>query len=279
MPHRLGRFRDWMSLTVIGLAFEAGDWATARAQRAARPSSSTGCTLIFRLLRDAELALGEGDDDLAAERLELGRAARAGLERAAVASGRTARCWASCAGAQGELERGARGGRAGARRARGLHRRRHADRAGDGGRRCGRGRLRRSARATCVSPRPSATRSRERGSTCRRLRAAAQTGGPVERAWREVGAAELATRARPQRPSAVGARRRQRGMRWSAPTPRRSARWREAEAHVELGERPAATRAAGRALEVAQRLGARWLESETRALRRPRAARASRPLR
>jgi hypothetical protein len=43
-------------------------------------------------------------------------------------------------------------------------------------------------------------------------------------------------------------------------------RWREAEAAVEAGDRPAAIEPARSALEIALRLGARWLAEEIEAL-------------
>jgi DNA-binding NarL/FixJ family response regulator len=43
-------------------------------------------------------------------------------------------------------------------------------------------------------------------------------------------------------------------------------RWRQAEAYVETGDRDAAGAAARTAIEVATRLGAKWLEEEARAL-------------
>jgi DNA-binding CsgD family transcriptional regulator len=98
-----------------------------------------------------------------------------------------------------------------------------------------------------------------------RLDAAAQEGGPAERAWQAVGRAELA-RARARDDPGLW---RRAGQRWSEISRSYQAaimHWREAEAAAERGERDAAARAAATALEVARRLGARWLEAEAEAL-------------
>ena len=69
IPQRLGRGRDCMMLTVSELAFEAGDWVSARAHLDPVTTHIVGVLLIFRELREAELALGEGSDDVAAQAL------------------------------------------------------------------------------------------------------------------------------------------------------------------------------------------------------------------
>ncbi|MCL2419650.1 MAG: AAA family ATPase, partial [Conexibacteraceae bacterium] len=61
---------DWMVMTQSSLAFDAGDWELARAGQGPALTSLVGTSLIFRLLRDTELALGEGDEALARERLD-----------------------------------------------------------------------------------------------------------------------------------------------------------------------------------------------------------------
>jgi DNA-binding CsgD family transcriptional regulator len=94
-----------------------------------------------------------------------------------------------------------------------------------------------------------------------RLRAAAEAGGPVERAWRTVGRAELA-RARGRAEPKLWL---QAAQEWDAiarPFQAAIARWRAAEAHVEAGDRAQAARTAAPAMEVAQRLGSRWLADE-----------------
>jgi DNA-binding CsgD family transcriptional regulator len=94
-----------------------------------------------------------------------------------------------------------------------------------------------------------------------RLRAAAQEGGAVERAWRAVGIAELARargRSDPKLWAAAAAE-------WEAmgrPYPAAVTRWRAAEAHVERDEREPAADVAATALKAARELGARWLVEE-----------------
>jgi DNA-binding CsgD family transcriptional regulator len=98
-----------------------------------------------------------------------------------------------------------------------------------------------------------------------RLKAAAHAGGPVERAWAEVGAAEM-TRARGK---SDPRRWRCAAEAWDAvqrPYPAATARWREVEALVEAGDRETAGEVARAALAVCERLGARWLGGELQAL-------------
>ncbi len=98
-----------------------------------------------------------------------------------------------------------------------------------------------------------------------RLRAAALSGGPVEAAWCAVGEASL-TRARGRNDPRLW---RKSAAEWDAlgrPYQAAIARWREAEAHVESGDRAAAQPVADAAFEVAHRLGAGWLEGELVAL-------------
>src|SRR5205085_11426841 len=110
-------------------------------------------------------------------------------------------------------------------------------------------------------------KAEERDATARarlhvqRLKAAAQDGGPVERACREFGVAEL-TRARGRSDPAAWLRA---AKEWEAithPYQAAIARWRAAEAHVEHGDRASASEVASVALETARALGARWLEEE-----------------
>ncbi|MGH2862051.1 MAG: ATP-binding protein, partial [Solirubrobacteraceae bacterium] len=64
-----GQAFGWMTMTLSSLAFEAGDWDGARANVGPPIGSLAGVALMFRLLRDAELALGAGDEELARQRL------------------------------------------------------------------------------------------------------------------------------------------------------------------------------------------------------------------
>jgi DNA-binding CsgD family transcriptional regulator len=98
-----------------------------------------------------------------------------------------------------------------------------------------------------------------------RLRAAASEGGPVERAWREMGAAEL-TRARGRSDAKQWLKA---AAEWDAiarPYPGSTARWRAAEALVEKGDRTAAAQVLTEALQRARRLESAWLIRETTAL-------------
>ena len=98
-----------------------------------------------------------------------------------------------------------------------------------------------------------------------RLRAAASEGGPVERAWRAVGAAELArARGRSDPKLWITAAREWEAM--GRPYVRAYSLWRATEAYVEAGDRAAACSSAETALEEARKLGARWLEDELVAL-------------
>ena len=186
-----GRLRahDWMSLTVSDLAFEAGDWASAREHLVPSGAPLVGRQLIFRHLREAELALA------GRRRGDGGRASRSSSRSSSGSSEPqwtvpTARCWPSCAAASATSTALA-GGHVRARR---------MELCTDD--------VMRIARVTAAGMRVEADiaerardlreRADERDAVARarihmqRLRAAASEGGPVERAWQAVGAAELA---------------------------------------------------------------------------------------
>jgi DNA-binding NarL/FixJ family response regulator len=98
-----------------------------------------------------------------------------------------------------------------------------------------------------------------------RLRAAAQEGGAVERAWRAVGIAELARARGRGDPKLWLAAARE----WEAverPYPAAVVRWRAAEAYVERGDRATAAEAAASGLGATRELGSRWLVDELTAL-------------
>jgi DNA-binding CsgD family transcriptional regulator len=99
-----------------------------------------------------------------------------------------------------------------------------------------------------------------------RLRAIAQEGGPVERAWSAVGAADLA-RARGRSNPALWAKAAQEWEAIGRAYLAALVRWREAEAYVEAGDRAAAAEPARAAIETSRRLGATWLADEVAALR------------
>ncbi|HEV8152853.1 MAG TPA: response regulator transcription factor, partial [Solirubrobacteraceae bacterium] len=98
-----------------------------------------------------------------------------------------------------------------------------------------------------------------------RVAAAAEDGGPVERAWEASARAEHARAAGAPDPAAwAGA-----ADAWSQaerPYQAALAHWRGSEAHLALDDRPAAAAAAHAALDRARRLGATWLQGEVEGL-------------
>jgi DNA-binding CsgD family transcriptional regulator len=253
----------WMTLTVAELAFHAGDWRTAQEALSPSPTRAAGLLFIYRKLIGAEVALGFGDEDAAADCLDAAQdlvavtnqpqwislygalradllvrrrdlagaqaAVQHALDRLEVCTDDvTGIAWVSCIGLCVEADR--------AQRARDLRE------AGD----------RRDALA----------RARLHAD---RLAATAQDGGPVERARSVQGKAELA-RARGR----GGAKEWQRAAgAWDdlkRPYPAAIARWREAEALIGADDRAGAGRAAAAALAAAEELGSQWLAREIRTL-------------
>ena len=76
ITRRQSRSRDYMVMTLSEAAFEAGEWLEARDHLGPPPARLLGRYLIFRQLREAELALGTGDEDVAAGEPGSGRAGR-----------------------------------------------------------------------------------------------------------------------------------------------------------------------------------------------------------
>jgi DNA-binding CsgD family transcriptional regulator/tetratricopeptide (TPR) repeat protein len=256
---RSGRKRHWLSVTVSVHAFNAGDWEAARAHLGPVPARQLGTLLIFRQLDQAQLALGEGDEELAAQsldqieplvavsaepqyigpfgalRAELRRRQR-DLEaaRAAVAKtlDRVELCtddveqvaYISAFGVTVEADI--------AQRARDLRER--------------------------ADERDAISRARIHMD---RLAAAAEDGGPLERAWAATGAAEL-TRARGRDKPAAWLKAAAEWESVQRPYLAAIARWRASEAHSAAGDRAAAAGLAAEALETARRLGGRWLIAE-----------------
>jgi DNA-binding CsgD family transcriptional regulator/tetratricopeptide (TPR) repeat protein len=262
-PRRLSRAYGWMTLTISDIAFELGDWEAARTYLGPPRSQMLGVQLIFHLLREADLALGEGDEEVAERCLE---------EAEPLVALSSEPQWIGVLGSMlGELRRrrrdlvGARAAIAQAldrlevctddvmriARVTGLGLKIEADvaqRARD---------LKEKAQE-----KDAITRARIH---MQRLSAAAQEGGPVEQAWRDNGAAELA-RARGRNDGALWRKAAQAWDAISRPYPAAMARWRAAEADVEAGDRDAATEAATAALAAARELGSRWLISEVSVL-------------
>ena len=263
VSRRVTRPSDWMSLTVSNLSFEAGDWETARKYLVPAAAQITGRQLIFRHLREAEFALGIGDD----ERAELC------LDEAEPLVARSSEPqWIGAFGTLlAELRRRQRdlpGARAAV-----AHALDRMEVCTDD--------VARIARVTAAGLRVEADvaqrardlreRADERDAIARsrihmqRLRDAAQEGGPVERAWRAVGTAELA-RARGKSDPKLWTVAAREWETMSRPFQQALALWRATEAQVEAGDRTEARDTARETLEVSQRLGARWLVDEVSAL-------------
>jgi ATP/maltotriose-dependent transcriptional regulator MalT len=257
------RIRDHMFATIADVSFEIGDWKAARSYLDQAATHPGGRQLIFRRLCEAELCLGVGDGERAAQALEE-------IEPLVARSSEP-----QFIGAFGALLAESRRRSydlTGARAAVGNALDRIELCTDD---------VMRIARVTAAGMRVEADIAqrardlRERGDErdalararihMQRLRAAAQEGGPVERAWSAMGAAEL-TRARGRSdPKSWMAAARE----WAAitrPFQRAVALWRATEAHIEAGDRAAASETAQDALEDARRLGARWLVEELTAL-------------
>ncbi len=258
-PPRLREDHDWIALTVSELSFEAGDWKAARAHLTPAPPWLLGRQLLFRQLREADQALGEGDEDTAARALEA-------AEPLVVASSEPQ--WIGLYGAlQAELLR-----------------RRHDLAAARVAVEDALGRIElctddvmRIARVAAVGMlveadvaqrgRDLRERSEEREALTRarihmqRLRAVAASGGPVERAWQRLAEAEL-TRARGRSEPGKWLVAAEAWDDLDRPYRAAIARWRAAEAFVEADDRDAAADALRSALEIAQRLGSRWLLDE-----------------
>ena len=190
VSRRGGRVADWMLITASDLAFETGDWNAAREYLDQAGAHPVGTQLIFRLLRESELALGVGDDEPAARRLhELEPLIARSSEPQWIGAFGTLK--AECLRRRRDLA-GARAAVAGA-----LDR---IELCTDD--------VSRIARVTAAGMRVEADiaqrardlreRAEERDALTRarihmqRLRAAAEEGGPVESAWKAMGAAELA---------------------------------------------------------------------------------------
>jgi ATP/maltotriose-dependent transcriptional regulator MalT len=257
------RTRDWMLLTLAELSFEAGDWEAARSNLDAAPTHPGGRQLIHRRLCEAELCLGVGDEQRAAGYLEEAEplVARSSEPQYIGAFGTL-------------LAESRRRGRdlLGARSAVGNALDRIELCTDD---------VMRIARVTAAGMRVEADiaqrardlreRADERDALARarihmqRLRAAAQEGGPVERAWSAAGAADLA-RARGRSDAKLWTKAAREWEAISRPFQRAVALWRASEAHIEAGDRVAAAQTVEIALEITRRLGARWLTEELIAL-------------
>jgi DNA-binding CsgD family transcriptional regulator/tetratricopeptide (TPR) repeat protein len=258
----MGRPPDWLAIWLAEYAFEAGEWAEAAAHLEAAGGGLAGRLLINAELRRGELALGRGD---AAD------AGRLETVEPLVARSSEAQFHGALGALLAELRR-RRGDLDGARRA--------VEAALDRLEVCTDdvARIARVAAAGVAVEADRAQLARDRGgdrearsalararALMTRVRAAAEGGGPVERAWRRSADAELSR-----------ARGRSDAERWSAaaaawteldrPYPAALARWREAEARLEGDDRAGAGRSARAARQAARRLGAAGLEAEVEGL-------------
>jgi len=257
-PRRMTRTHDWMSLTISELMLEAGDWQGAR-EMLLPAGRLVGTVLIFRELRAAELALGQGDEDEAASSL-------AAIE-SLVASTSEPQWIGSYGVLLAELRRRRReleGARAAAEQA--LDRIElctddvaRIARIAAGGARV-EADIAQRARDFREKPveRDAIARARLHQS---RLKAAAQDGGPVERALLAVGSAELA-RARGRNDPALWRKAASEWERLGRPYALAYAHWQAAEASALGGDRAAAEQS----LQIASELGAGWLQREITAL-------------
>ncbi len=263
VPSRVRDAYDWLALTVSELAFEKGDWQSAREHLGPPPPWVLGRHLIFRQVRLADQALGEGDEDAAADALEVAQPLVADSFEPQ---------WIGLFGSlRAELLR-RRHDLDGARAAVGEALDRIELCTDD---------VQRIARVTAVGLLVEADRAQrardlrepaaERDALANarihieRLQAVAEAGGPVERAWLALGSAEY------ERAQGHGD-----GPRWieaaeawdALQRPYRGAiaRWRGAEAFIEAEDREAATDAARAGLETARALGSRWLVDQLTAL-------------
>ena len=254
------------------MAFEAGDWEPRAPRSGNSPCHQLGLMLMFRLLSEATLALGEGDHGRAAESLE----SVAPLVKVTTEPQwhRRVRCAAAgAAPAAGRPRRRPRCGRERTRRARALHRRRDADSARDR-RRGWRVEADRAAGARLARERRRARRADTRP---------APHAPPAGRgAGRRTGRAGiLARRARRSSPApagrtirSYGTRQLRRGRRSSARTPPRwhgGARPRRWSRRATAPPRRWRGGARGRGT-----LGARWLERRADGARRAGATTAGR---
>ncbi len=262
VPRRIIRLHEWLMLTVAILAYEVGDWELMRAHLLP-PTMLLDRRTIFRLLVEAEVALGEGRGDEAAQHLQ---------EAEPYVEASTEPQWIGWFGAlAGELHR--QRYELPAARAAVEHALDRLEVCTDD--------VMRIARASAVGARVEADmvrrakdlreRAEERDANARleiylsRLDAAAQEGGPVERAWLAVGKAEQARGQAHNDPQLW----RVAATDWMGierPYQAALMHWREAEAEVERGDREAAGAAARVAFGAARALGARWLEDEVSAL-------------
>ncbi len=253
----------WMTLTLAQMSFEAGEWRAAQEALSPTPTRGSGLLFLFRQLVGALVELGIGEEDAAEACLD------AAKDLVAVTSEPQ---WISLYGVL---------------RADLLIRRRDLA----GAQRAVQDALDRLevctddvmgiASISCVGMRVEADRAQRardlrepaerRDALARarihvdRLTAAAQDGGPVERARLAQGKAEMA-RARGRGGAKEWRRAAEAWEKIERPYPVAFARWREAEALAADDDRAGAAEAASAAVVIADDLGSEWLAREIRTL-------------
>jgi DNA-binding CsgD family transcriptional regulator len=258
-PRRLSRVYDWMKLTVSEAAYNAGEWETAADYLISGGTRLLGVARLFAHAREAELALGIGDE----ARVQAALDAAEPLVQASAEPQ-----WIGMHGVlRGEL----------CRRQRHLEDAQAAVQEALDRLEVCTDDVMRIARVSVVGARVEADRAvrardlREAGDRrdaltrakihVERLDAAAAEGGPVERAYLAEAQAELA-RARGRGSAREWARAAVAWEEIERPYPAATARWRRAEALVADGNRTEAASVAADALQAARRLGSRWLVTE-----------------
>jgi ATP/maltotriose-dependent transcriptional regulator MalT len=259
-----GGHRYWLNFTISELLLELGEWDEAERALPDDNRRFIGNELVFAEMRRAELDLGRGDHDAAAAHL-------ARLADPVAASSEPQ--WHGGYGALLAELRRRQGDLDGARAA--------VDDALDRIEFCTEdaSRLARVSAGGVTVEADRAQRGRDLGDDdevaralgdiemyVMRVEAAAEVSGlPVEAAWLSTARADAA-RAAGEPAAELWA---ESAAAWAAverPYRVAIARWREAEAHVAADDREAAAHAAGAALEIARRLGARWLAGEAEGL-------------
>lgn len=257
------RVHDWLTLTVSEIAFACGDWALAERCLAPMPMRLGGTLFIFRMLREAELALGIGEEERAAHCLE---------RVAEPVAASTEPQWIGLYGALAADLCARRGDLDGAQRA--------VAEALDRMEVCTEdiARISRVSLSGIAVEADRAQRARDLGDTAARrdalararlhlgrLEACAEDGGPLERARAVHGRAEMA-RARGRGAASAYGRAARAWQEIELPYPAGIASWHRAECLAQDGDRDGAAAAAGESLRAASALGSGWLQREVRGL-------------
>jgi DNA-binding CsgD family transcriptional regulator/tetratricopeptide (TPR) repeat protein len=256
---RVGRPYVWQQLLIAEICTDLGDWAEADRRFPTATGRYSGSDLMNLSLRRAELALGRGQHDLAAEQLEI-------AERTGSTStepqylGPLGALLAELKRRQGDLD-GAR-----ATVAEYLDRMQYCT---DDVMRLGRlmaaGVVVEADRAERARDLDDAADAAQAIAAAEQaflyVEAAADEGGPVEHAWHDTATADLERARGANDPAAWAAAARA----WESvgrPLAAAAARLREAEACAERGHREAASAAAAAARAAASPAGATWLLCE-----------------